>query len=214
MDARINCRIGAMDIAFGNKKPSLNVFNFMNSLTMNECYQVDVIDEEVQKHAPCMLKDDLLELYLTDENEEILDIAEVQEIQECSARISPSLCMHRIVTYPDVKPSKDAQRRLDLNMKEVVKKEVLKWLDAGIIYPISDSKWVSPTQTVLKKAGITVVETESGEKPHHPNSNWVESVHRLPIEGFSQVGFEVGVHRVLGRRCRRDLEQDGVREFP
>nr|GEZ41197.1 hypothetical protein [Tanacetum cinerariifolium] len=77
--------------------------------------------------------------------------------------ISPSLCMYRIVTDPDVKPSKDAQRRLNPNMKEVVKKEVLKWLDAGILYPISDSKWVSPTQTVPKKAGIIVVETESGE---------------------------------------------------
>nr|GEV37009.1 hypothetical protein [Tanacetum cinerariifolium] len=44
---------------------------------------VDVIDEEVQKHAPCMLKDDPLDLYLTCENEDILDVVEVQEIQEC-----------------------------------------------------------------------------------------------------------------------------------
>nr|GEX88991.1 hypothetical protein [Tanacetum cinerariifolium] len=78
--------------------------------------------------------------------------------------ISPSLCMRRIVMDPDVKPSRDAPRHLNPNMKYVVKKEVLKWLDAGIIYPISDSIWVSPTQTVPKKAGITVVETESGEK--------------------------------------------------
>ncbi|GMP85315.1 hypothetical protein CsSME_00038522 [Camellia sinensis var. sinensis] len=55
------------------------------------------------------------------------------------------------------------QRRLNPNMKEVVKKEVLKLLDAGIIYPISDSKWVSPTQVVPKKSGITVVENEGGE---------------------------------------------------
>ncbi|KAL5739101.1 hypothetical protein ACOSQ2_028281 [Xanthoceras sorbifolium] len=47
-------------------------------------------------------------------------------------------------------------------MKEVVKKEVLKLLDAGIIYPISDSKWVSPTQVVPKKSGVTVVENEEG----------------------------------------------------
>nr|GEV72962.1 hypothetical protein [Tanacetum cinerariifolium] len=193
--------------------------------------EVDVINEEVQKHAPCTLKDDPLELYLTDENEEILDIAEVQEIQECLVSsldhqrppwsykvaplptnfnpttkpslevpltlelkplpstlkydflghnntlpvivaydisgsqeevllkvlskykaavgwtiadlkgINPSLCMHRIVTDLDVKPSKDAQRRLNPNMKKVVKKEVLKWLDTCIIYPISNSKW-------------------------------------------------------------------------
>ena len=45
-------------------------------------------------------------------------------------------------------------------MKEVVKKEVLKLLDVGIIYLVSDSKWVSPTQVVSKKLGVTVVENE------------------------------------------------------
>ena len=47
-------------------------------------------------------------------------------------------------------------------MKEVVKNEVLKLLDAGIIYPVADSKWVSPTQVVPKKSGVTVVENEKG----------------------------------------------------
>ena len=47
-------------------------------------------------------------------------------------------------------------------MKEVVKNEVLKLLDARIIYPVSDSKWVSPTQVVPKKSGVTVVENEKG----------------------------------------------------
>ncbi|GJV31233.1 hypothetical protein Tco_1391633 [Tanacetum coccineum] len=177
IDARINCQTGAMDIAFGNKKLRLNVFNSVNSPTMNECYQVDVIDEEVQKHAPRMLKDDPLDFYLTGKNEEILDVSEVQEIQESKTFAiqyqicfsdpnknlpvivasdlsgsqeeallkviskykeamgwkitdlkgnSPLLCMHRIVTDPDVKPSRDAQRRLNPNMKEAVKKEVLK----------------------------------------------------------------------------------------
>ena len=41
--------------------------------------------------------------------------------------------------------------------------EVIKMLYARIIYPISDSEWVSPTQVVLKKSGITVVENEKGE---------------------------------------------------
>ncbi|KAK8945147.1 hypothetical protein KSP39_PZI008540 [Platanthera zijinensis] len=48
-------------------------------------------------------------------------------------------------------------------MREVVKKEIIKWLDAGIIYPISDSRWVSPIQCVPKKGGITVVRNESNE---------------------------------------------------
>ena len=46
-------------------------------------------------------------------------------------------------------------------MKEVVCKEVLKWLDAGVIYPISNSAWVSPVQVVPKKRGTTVIKTEN-----------------------------------------------------
>jgi hypothetical protein len=48
-------------------------------------------------------------------------------------------------------------------MREVVRPEVLKLLDAGIIYPISDSKWVSPTQVVPKKSKVTVEKNEHGE---------------------------------------------------
>jgi hypothetical protein len=52
------------------------------------------------------------------------------------------------------------QRRLNPTMKEVVKKEVLKLLDAGMIYPISDSSWVSPVHVIAKKGGMTVVANE------------------------------------------------------
>ena len=45
-------------------------------------------------------------------------------------------------------------------MKEVVRKEVLKWLDVGVIYPISDSAWVSLVQVVPKKGGTTMIKTE------------------------------------------------------
>ncbi|GJR06889.1 putative nucleotidyltransferase, ribonuclease H [Tanacetum coccineum] len=53
--------------------------------------------------------------------------------------ISPSLCMHRIIMGPQIKPSRDAQKRLNPNMRCGKKKEVLKWLDMAIIYPISDN---------------------------------------------------------------------------
>ena len=49
-------------------------------------------------------------------------------------------------------------------MQEVVHIEVLKLLKAGIIYPISDSTWVSPTQVVPKKSGVTTVKNEKGEE--------------------------------------------------
>ncbi|XP_038976409.1 uncharacterized protein LOC113461320 [Phoenix dactylifera] len=77
--------------------------------------------------------------------------------------ISPSLCMHRILMEDNHKPIVENQRRLNPNMKEVVRAEVLKWLDAGIIYPISDSLWISPVQVVPKKGGMTVVHNENNE---------------------------------------------------
>ena len=67
--------------------------------------------------------------------------------------ICPSMCMHRILLEDGHKPSVEAQRRLNPTMKEVVRKKVLKWLDAGVIYPISDRAWVSPVQVVPKKGG-------------------------------------------------------------
>ena len=48
-------------------------------------------------------------------------------------------------------------------MKEVVRKEILKLLEAGIIYPVADSDWVSPDYCVPKKGGITVVPNDKDE---------------------------------------------------
>jgi hypothetical protein len=60
------------------------------------------------------------------------------------------ICTHKIYLEENAKPSREMQRRLIPNMEEVVKNEVIKLLDNVIIYPISDSKWVSPTQVVPK----------------------------------------------------------------
>ena len=56
--------------------------------------------------------------------------------------LSPTICMHRILLEDDTKPTIEAQRRLNPTLKEVFRKEVIKLLDNGIIYSISDSKWV------------------------------------------------------------------------
>ena len=75
--------------------------------------------------------------------------------------IRPSMCMHRILLEDGHKPSVEAQRRLNPTMKDVVGKEVLKWMDAGVIYLISDSAWVSPIQVMPKKGGTIVIKTEN-----------------------------------------------------
>ncbi|KAK1698822.1 hypothetical protein QYE76_015519 [Lolium multiflorum] len=65
--------------------------------------------------------------------------------------ISPSICQHAINMEDDAKPVVEPQRRLIPKMKEVVRNEVLRLLEAGIIYPIADSRWVSPVHCVPKK---------------------------------------------------------------
>jgi len=57
--------------------------------------------------------------------------------------ISPTIVQHRIHLKDNAKPHRDRQRRLNPTFQEVVRTEVLKWLDHDIIYPISDSEWVS-----------------------------------------------------------------------
>ncbi|KAM2034974.1 hypothetical protein ACFX16_038126 [Malus domestica] len=87
--------------------------------------------------------------------------------------ISPTTCMHRILLEEGAKPTREAQRRLNPPMMEVVKKEIIKLLDCGVIYPISDSRWVSPVQCVPKKSGVTVVKNAENELvPTHIQIGW------------------------------------------
>ena len=77
--------------------------------------------------------------------------------------ISPSYCMHKIMIDDEYRPMRQPQRRLNPSMKEEVRKEVLKLLEAGLIYPISNSAWVSPVQVVPKKGKMTVVRDEKND---------------------------------------------------
>ncbi|XP_076905134.1 uncharacterized protein LOC143560802 [Bidens hawaiensis] len=78
--------------------------------------------------------------------------------------ISHFIVMQKIIKDDEAKPTRETQRRLNPNLREVVKRKVIKWLDAGIIYPILDSSWVSPTQVVPMKSGIQVVKDDNGEQ--------------------------------------------------
>ena len=71
--------------------------------------------------------------------------------------------MHKILLNDNAKISIEHKRRMNPVMKEVVRKEVLKWLNAGFIYAISDSSWVSLVHVVPKKDGFTVIRNEKNE---------------------------------------------------
>ncbi|RVW11951.1 Retrovirus-related Pol polyprotein from transposon 297 [Vitis vinifera] len=99
-----------------------------------------------------------------------LKYAYLEDNKKCHVVISSTLTIHQqdclleVLKHDEAKPFRQPQRKLNPHMQEVVRAEVLKLLQAGIIYPISDSPWVSPTQVVPKKSGITVVQNDKGEE--------------------------------------------------
>jgi hypothetical protein len=87
--------------------------------------------------------------------------------------ISLSLCTHHIPMEQDRKPVREHQRWLNNVMREVVRKEVLKVLKARVIYPISDTEWVSPVQVMSKKGGMTIIRNEKNELiPQRTVTSW------------------------------------------
>ncbi|RVW61108.1 Retrovirus-related Pol polyprotein from transposon 17.6 [Vitis vinifera] len=91
-------------------------------------------------------------------------------------------------------------------MQEVVRSEVLKLLQAGIIYPISDSLWVSPTQVVPKKSGITVIQNEKGEEVStRPTSGW-----RVCIDYRRRMPFGLCNAPATFQRCMLSIFSDMV----
>ncbi|XP_035844616.1 uncharacterized protein LOC118491185 [Helianthus annuus] len=118
--------------------------------------------------------------------------------------ISPAYCTHQILMEDDYKPVVQPQRRLNPNMQEVVKKEVLKLLDAGVIYPISDSPWVSPTQVVPKKGGMTVIINEKNELiPSRTVTGWRVCIdYRKLNDATRKDHFPLPfIHQMMLKRC-------------
>ncbi|XP_050379793.1 uncharacterized protein LOC126797163 [Argentina anserina] len=102
--------------------------------------------------------------------------------------ISPTMCVHRILLEDGAKPTKEGQRRLHPPMMQVVKDEITKLHDCGVIYPISDSRWISPIQVVPKKSGITVVKNKDNElvpqrtvTGHRVDKSKIDLVRHLPL---------------------------------
>nr|GFA91282.1 reverse transcriptase domain-containing protein [Tanacetum cinerariifolium] len=77
--------------------------------------------------------------------------------------INPEFCTHKILMEEDFEPAVQHQRRVNPKIHDVIKQEVIKLLEAGLIYPISDIPWVSSVHYVPKKGGFTVIENEDNE---------------------------------------------------
>ncbi|RVW95558.1 Retrovirus-related Pol polyprotein from transposon 17.6 [Vitis vinifera] len=109
--------------------------------------EVCIIDTLVEEHC-WRRKEEILPLFNKEEAQEA-EISLLEVLKRCKKAIG-----WQISDLKGISPL-------------VVRAEVLKLLQAGIIYPISDSPWVSPTQVVPKKSGITVVQNEKEKKLLH-----------------------------------------------
>nr|GEY46671.1 DNA-directed DNA polymerase [Tanacetum cinerariifolium] len=114
--------------------------------------------------------------------------------------INPEFCTHKILMEDDYKPAVQHQRRVNPKIYDVIKKEVEKLLDAGLIYPISDSPWVSPVHCVPKKGGFTVVENEENELiPTRLVTEWRET--NTIVSSMVSLGiFKFPLTRVIKRK--------------
>nr|GFB71508.1 reverse transcriptase domain-containing protein [Tanacetum cinerariifolium] len=77
--------------------------------------------------------------------------------------IDLEFCLHKILLEEDFSPKVQSQRRVNPKIYDVIKKEVEKLIDAGLIYPISDIPWVSPIYCIPKKGGMTVITNDENE---------------------------------------------------
>nr|GEV78180.1 reverse transcriptase domain-containing protein [Tanacetum cinerariifolium] len=77
--------------------------------------------------------------------------------------INPEFCTYKTLMKEDFEPAVQHQRRVNPKIHDVIKQEVIKLLEAGLIYPISDSPWVSLVHCVPKKGRFTVVKNEDNE---------------------------------------------------
>nr|GEY78703.1 reverse transcriptase domain-containing protein [Tanacetum cinerariifolium] len=118
--------------------------------------------------------------------------------------INPEFCTHKILMGEDYKPVVQHQRRVNPKIHDVIKKEVEKLLDVGLIYPISDNLWVSPIHCVPKKGGFTVVKIEENELiPTRLVTEWRKS-HFVVKEGIV-LGHKISKNEIEVDKAKVDV---------
>nr|GFB79927.1 reverse transcriptase domain-containing protein [Tanacetum cinerariifolium] len=119
--------------------------------------------------------------------------------------INPKFCTHKIRMEDNFKLAVQHQRRVNPKIHEVIKKEVLKLHDAGLIYLISDSPWVSLMHYVPKKGGFTVVENEEKELiPTRLVTGWREKSHFMVKEGIV-LGHKISKNEIEVDKAKVDV---------
>nr|GEZ97710.1 reverse transcriptase domain-containing protein [Tanacetum cinerariifolium] len=168
VDAIIRVKNKELNLGVGDDRITFLIDKAMQHSHFNDdiCFCMDVIDEVTKEELDALLDDSKPFLGTSKKLTNHLSMknsCQSMSKKFPSKRKNPSFCKHKINFEDDAKPVIQRQRRLNPNMKEVVKKEIIKLLDAGIIYPIKDSPWASPVHWVPKKGGMIVVPTKKNK---------------------------------------------------
>ncbi|XP_073304094.1 uncharacterized protein [Primulina huaijiensis] len=170
--ALIDVHKGELTLRVGGEAVICNIYNAIRANDeVSTCKSIDIIDSCIAEVGVALedlpkVKEASQEKLKGDEYTEVIPSSPA--FKEFSSHlcyaffcekstypgISPTICMYKILMEESYTPYVDHQRKPNQAMKEVVKNEVLKSLNVGVIYAISDSSWVSPMQVVPKKIGI------------------------------------------------------------
>nr|GEX65636.1 reverse transcriptase domain-containing protein [Tanacetum cinerariifolium] len=175
-DAVIRVKHKQLNLGVGTERMIFNIdFSMKHSYSNDDtCFSINVTDEILEEDFDALL--------------DILGIC-------------PSFCKHKIQLLDNKKPVVQKQRRLNPNIQEVVKKEIAKLLDNGIIYPIAARPWASLIHCVPKKCGITVVTNENDKLvPTRTVTVWREPMAWQTDYGIMKEGMSIlkGRKSVLG----------------
>nr|GEW50739.1 reverse transcriptase domain-containing protein [Tanacetum cinerariifolium] len=142
---------------------------FLEKLLNEDPFQLPPIDIKLAKESKAKSSVEEPHALELKELPSHLEYAFLEDSNKLSVIIATDLkdvekeALINILMEDDYKPAAQSQRRVNPKIHDVIKKEVIKLLDAGMIHPISDSPWVSPIHCVPKKEGMTVVANENNE---------------------------------------------------
>uniref|UniRef100_A0A2N9IAL6 Retrotransposon gag domain-containing protein n=1 Tax=Fagus sylvatica TaxID=28930 RepID=A0A2N9IAL6_FAGSY len=239
-------RNGRMKITFGSVTAKLNIFNLMRHqleddemplcephkyrgvleeeqvMAVNEPWRprFEELPETEKKPMPSSEEIPQLELKPLPNDHKLAlgwTIADIKGISPLICTHKIYLCTHKIYLEDDCKTSREPQCRLNPTMKDVVKNEVIKLLDAGIIYPISNSKWVSPTQVVPKKCvekGLVL----NWDKCHFMVTSGIVLGHVVSSKGIEEFNLQTkdnkGVENMVANHLSRLTFEEVKEEIP
>nr|GEV20905.1 reverse transcriptase domain-containing protein [Tanacetum cinerariifolium] len=130
--------------------------------------------------------------------------------------IDPEFCSHKILLEEDYSPKVQSQRRVNPKIHDVIKKEVGKLLDVGLIYPISDSPWVSLIHCIPKKGGMTIITNDENELvPTRLVTGWREkTTFTCPYGTFAYKRMPFGLCNAPGTflRCMMAIFHDMIEQ--